>query len=410
MFRKSSMEKGTQLAVSDIEVALLTGGFDRPYALGLSRALVAKGVKLDVIGSKELDGPEMHEDPRLTFLDLYGDQRRRVAKPRKILQHIVSYGKLIWYTATAKPRVFHILWNNKFKLFDRTILMLYYKMLGKRIAFTAHNVNAGLRDGNDSTLNRLSLKAQYRLVDHIFVHTDKMKQELLSDFGIKEERVSVIPFGINNSVPDRGMSPAEAKRKIGVESSHKVILFFGGIRPYKGLEYLVQAFQKIAPKDQSYRLVIAGEPKKEAVQYWKEIERAIESDPSRDQVIREIKYIADEDTEVYFKAADVLVLPYTLVFQSGVLFLSYSFGLPVVATDVGSLRDDIIEGETGYLCHPCNVADLATALEEYFESSLYKELDSRRARIKDFAERRNSWDIVSETTRGVYTQILACNS
>ena len=73
------------------------------------------------------------------------------------------YVRLVRYAATAKPKLFHILWNNKFELFDRTVLMLYYKLLGKSIVFTAHNVNAGKRDSNDSWLNRLSLKIQYQL-------------------------------------------------------------------------------------------------------------------------------------------------------------------------------------------------------------------------------------------------------
>jgi glycosyltransferase involved in cell wall biosynthesis len=390
---------------SEIEAALLTGGFDRPYAFGLSMALIAKGVKLDVIGSKELDSPEMHAASSLTFLNLYGDQRQAVAAARKLLRHLMVYGRLIRYAATAKPRIFHILWNNKFQLFDRTLLMLYYKLLGKKIVFTAHNVNAGQRDGNDSALNRLSLKVQYRLVDHIFVHTEKMKHELLNEFGIRESKVSVIPFGINDSVPDTKLTSVEAKRRVGVKSSEKTILFFGGIRPYKGLEYLVAAFQQIAPQDRTYRLIIAGEPKKEAVQYWQEIQQTIEQ--IGEQVIQEISYIADEETEIYFKAADVLVLPYTLVFQSGVLFLAYNFGLPVIATDVGSLRDDIVEGETGYTCRPCDAADLARVIETYFESDLFKTIDHRRVKIRAFARARNSWDVVSDRTCNVYAQLLA---
>ncbi len=96
------------------------------------------------------------------------------------------YAKLIRYAATAKPRIFHILWNNKFELFDRTLLMLYYKLLGKKIVFTVHNVNAGRRDSKDTRLNRLTLRIQYRLADHIFVHTEKMKRELIEEFGVQE--------------------------------------------------------------------------------------------------------------------------------------------------------------------------------------------------------------------------------
>ena len=102
-----------------------------------------------------------------------------MAKMRRVLRY---YLRLIRYAATAKPKLFHILWNNKFQFFDRTLLMLYYKLLGKKIVFTAHNVNAGKRDSNDSWLNRLSLKVQYNLSDHIFVHTNGMKNELVSGF------------------------------------------------------------------------------------------------------------------------------------------------------------------------------------------------------------------------------------
>ena len=64
------------------------------------------------------------------------------------------------------------------------------------------------------------------------------------------------------------------------------------------------------------------------------------------------EFIPDEETEIYFKAADVLVLPYRHIYQSGVLFLGYSFGLPVLAADVGSLKDEIVEGKTGFVFRP----------------------------------------------------------
>jgi glycosyltransferase involved in cell wall biosynthesis len=101
-----------------------------------------------------------------------------------------------------------------------------------------------------------------------------------------------------------------------------------------------------------------------------------------------------------------MVLPYTQVFQSGVLFLAYSFGLPVVASDVGSFREDIVEGETGFVCKSCDANELAKTLEQYFESDLFRNLDSRRQKIRDYASRRNSWQVVGEATRDVYLRVL----
>lgn len=390
--------------------ALLTGGIDRPYAYGIATGLASKGVKLDVIGSSELDCADIREASGITFLDLHGDVRAQSRMWRKALRYLVVYGKLIKYAATAKPRIFHILWNYKLPFFDRTCLMLYYKILGKKIVFTAHNVNAAERDGHESFLNRLSLKLQYRLVDHIFVHTPKMKTDLKEGFGISGEKVSVIRFGINNSLPVTELSSACAKKKLGLGQSDKTLLFFGRIRPYKGLDFLIRAFEKVSFQDRSYRLLIAGEVLKDSTQYWQEVQDAIERTGTASQIIQNIRFIEDADTEVYFKAADALVLPYTAIFQSGVLFLSYSFGLPVIATDVGALREDIVEGETGYTCHARDENDLARAISTYFGSDLYKTLEQRRQLIKEFAQTHNSWDTISEATSKVYSELLAGTS
>ncbi|HEV2452832.1 MAG TPA: hypothetical protein VGY98_01130, partial [Verrucomicrobiae bacterium] len=146
-------------------VAVLTAGRDKPYALGLASALLSRGQTFDFIGSDLVDCPELHGNPRVNYLN-FRDQQADAGRLQKMTRVLVYYVRLITYALTAQPRIFHILWNNKFELFDRTFLMVYYKLLGKKIVFTAHNVNAGIRDGNDSFLNRLSLKFQYRLSDH----------------------------------------------------------------------------------------------------------------------------------------------------------------------------------------------------------------------------------------------------
>jgi glycosyltransferase involved in cell wall biosynthesis len=392
--------------VPGIEVGLLTGGFDRPYVFGLAMALKAQGICLEVVGGDDVDRPELHAAPQLKFLNLRGNQDAHASLREKIIRVLVYYVRLIRYASNVKPGLFHILWNNKFDFFDRTLLMLYYKLRGKKIALTAHNVNAGKRDANDTVLNRWSLRIQYRLSDHIFVHTEKMKNELSAEFDVEKQAISVIPFGINNSVPDTSLTPAEARHRFGLSRDERLILFFGNIGPYKGVEYLVAAFQQIVARNLSYRLIIAGKPRAGSEPYLAMIQESIRRGPEAKRVIQKIDYIPDEETEVYFKAADVLVLPYTHVFQSGVLFLGYSFGLPVIATSVGSLKDDIIEGKTGLLCKPCDPIDLGRAIDQYFESELFKNLQVRRQEIRDFANRRHSWDIVGKMTRNVYAELL----
>jgi len=198
-------------------------------------------VRIDFIGSDTLDSPHLRQCDLINFLNLRGDQNNKAGIGRKVARIIAYYGRLVKYGAVAKPRIFHILWHNKFELIDRTILMVYYKLAGKKIAFTAHNVNAGKRDSKDSWINRFSLAFQYRIADHIFVHTHLMKDELIADFSVPSRKVSVILFGINNVDPRTSITAGAAKERLGITAQDKVILFFGLIRPYKGLEYLVSA-------------------------------------------------------------------------------------------------------------------------------------------------------------------------
>ena len=128
----------------------------------------------------------------------------------------------------------------------------------KKIVLTIHNVNAGRRDANDSPLNRLTLKIQYRLADHVFVHTEKMKTELIEEFSIPASGITVIPFGINNAVPHTAMTGSEARQRLGIGSGQPTILFFGTIAPYKGLEYLVDAFGRLLTEGRDYKLIVAG--------------------------------------------------------------------------------------------------------------------------------------------------------
>ena len=213
-----------------------------------------------------------------------------------------------------------------------------------------------------------------------------MKAELIEQFGVRESD------GYRNPVRDQrldssiGPTRAEARRRLGIEDSAPTMLFFGNIAPYKGLAFLVAAYQRIALRHPDYRRRdIARRLTRGCEQYMNDVQRAIETDASQPRIVQRIDFIPDDEAETYFKAADVLVLPYTHVYQSGVLISGYTFGLPAVASDVGSFKDDIVEGETG-LVKPCDPIDLARVIEEYFESDLFAALESTERRFASTRE------------------------
>lgn len=389
----------------DLRVAVHTGGFDRHYAFGLVMGLAARGVAVDVIGSDLIESGELHTTPGVRFLNFYKGKNPNSSRLRKLLWLGGVYLRLCRYALSPSPEVFHILWNTKVPFVDRVLLMLLYRVRSKRVMLTAHNVNTSKRDGGDNWWNRLTLRIQYGLCHRIFVHTKRMGDELVLEYGVPPEAVVSIPYGINNAIRRTTLSCEEARDYLRIHPTEKVILFYGRIQPYKGLDLLADAFAKLCVgPDRGYRLLIAGEPQKESSEHWQSIQQELRNAGVWDRVMAHIQFIPDDETEVYFKAADVLALPYRDIYQSGVLFMSYSFGLPVIASDVGSFREEVAEGENGYLCESNSSESLETAIETYFKSELFRTLNERRDTIQGRAEREHSWSDVARISCIAYKE------
>jgi D-inositol-3-phosphate glycosyltransferase len=231
-----------------------------------------------------------------------------------------------------------------------------------------------------------------------------MKRELVSQFAVPNDRVTVIPFGINDTIPKTALTQAAAREQLGIGTAGRALLFFGQIAPYKGLEYLIEAVALLAKHGERVRLIIAGKVKRGSEDYWRNAQRLIAELGIGGVVTQKIQFIPDEQVEPYFKAADAVVIPYVDIFQSGVPFLAFSFGLPVIATDIGSLREDVTS-ETGLLCRPKDPFDLARAITEFYQSGLHQGSSEVRARIRSLAEDRHSWETVSERTKAVYASL-----
>jgi glycosyltransferase involved in cell wall biosynthesis len=200
---------------------------------------------------------------------------------------------------------------------------------------------------------------------------------------------------------------SEARRQLALSADERVLLFLGNIAPYKGVEDLLQAAANVIHEDRRLTVILAGRVKDRRCRaYWEGLERLIAELRLGGHVRKEIRYIPDEDVGLFFRACDVTVLPYRRVYQSGVLALSYAQGVPVIAADVGSLREDIIEGETGLVFKTGDVLDLARAIHTYFASELFTDLETRRGKIRDYGAERFSWTRNADLTCAVYERLL----
>jgi len=390
---------------SIVRIALLTAGRDKPYALGMAGALLNKGIELDFIGNDELESEKIFSHSNAKYFNLRGDQRPEANFVSKAYRVLAYYCTLIKYVASTETRIFHILWLNKFIFFDSTLLNVFYRLNRKKLVYTAHNVNMKTRDGGDNLLNRISLRFLYGIVDHILVHTNAMKDELMKKFGVGDDKVTVIPFGINSTLPETELNSSRARDSLKLGKDDTGLLFFGNIAPYKGLETLIDAMNTIVGEVCNVRLIIAGGVKG-SDEYWKEINRRIANYGLNKKIIKRIEFIPDEEVEVFFKAADALVLPYKFIYQSGPLFLAYNFGLPVIANNVGSFKDDIVDGKTGFVSEGVDAKSLANAIKRFIRSPLYQEKERSRESIRAYANKKYCWNSIAETIKGVYERNL----
>jgi glycosyltransferase involved in cell wall biosynthesis len=388
-----------------MRISILNAGQENDYLYGLVSGLSQiHSLEIEVVDSDNSINL-LNEFSGVSFFNLRGDNLSEQILPVKIWRISRYYYRLLWYTAHSKSQIFHIEWENSIALFDRTLLILYYKLFGKKLIFTAHNVYKEARDERATIFRRITLKVMYNLMDSIIVHTPKMKEGLCSLFQVSPEKVFVIPHGINNRVLRKNVAQEESRRILGIQPAAHVVLFFGQIDKYKGVETLVEAAALYVKKDPSMLLLIAGKPKRQS-EYMSNIKMQLAKNIPVKNVALRLEFIPLDEVETYFSAADCLVLPYKKIYQSGVIFLAYRFGLPIIATDVGSFREDVIDGDTGFICKPDNPEDMAAKLKIYFDSHLFHKQKQTRAHIIKYAEQKYSWTSIGKQTYEVYANLL----
>ncbi len=173
----------------------------------------------------------------------------------------------------------------------------------------------------------------------------------------------------------------EAQKQLGLDPSKKTILFFGFIRDYKGLDLLIQAMEDL---DESYQLVIAGE----VYGSFEKYQLLVNQSKAKNRISLFNKYIGDDDVAIYFSASDVCVLPYKSATQSGITSISNHYNLPIIATNVGGLKETIHHEKTGLIVDVADSKEIARTINHYFNHD-YKSVFAQNIAIE---KAENSWE------------------
>jgi glycosyltransferase involved in cell wall biosynthesis len=366
------------------------------YAYNLSAALADRGHEVMLVTAASY---ELANAPVPARLDVRTPIGRLATGPRafnnRLTRKFEAIADAIQVARLARrlaPDVVHLHCTNRIAHLYVTLL----RRLPVPVVTTAHVVTAHERTALDDVMFR----RVYRHSSLVVAHSEFDRARLVTECGLDPSRVVVIPHGEygfftrGSSRPDRGT----ARRVLGLDDSHEVVLFFGYIREYKGVDVLLDAWPEVARARAGARLVIAGDPVRLPGDRCEQLLSAAR----KAGAIAHFRYIPFEEVGRYFAAADIVVMPYRHVSQSGVLFLALSLGLPVVATRVGGLPEVLQDGDSALLVPPESPSALASALIKALSS------EPLRKRLGDGARRvaeAHGWPAIAASTESALLQL-----
>jgi glycosyltransferase involved in cell wall biosynthesis len=345
-----------------------------PYDHALAAALAHRGADVELVTSRFVHGPPPRPDGYVVSESFYrlatrfgaGAPARRRAL--KLLEHVPDMLRYRRRAAGADLR--HYQWL--------PLERIDYRLLppARPRVLTMHNVIR--RERAD---RRLAER-----MDAVIVHT-REGAELLN-----AERVHVIPHGAFEHLtrqPDERPLPGELAAVEG-----PVVLCFGLVRPYKGVDVLVEAFQEVDGAE----LWVVGRPLGVSMERLRRL-----APPGRVRFVD--RYVSDAEQPAFFRRADLLVLPHRSVDVSGVLFAGLAFGKAMVLSDVGGFSEMVEDHGAGRLVPPGDSTALATAIDDLLAKPQVRARLERLA--AEAAAGPYSWDRVAERTLGVYEEVLA---
>jgi glycosyltransferase involved in cell wall biosynthesis len=345
-----------------------------PYDHALAGALARRGLDVELVTSRFVHGPPpvplgySVDESFYRLATRLGDRAPRRRRAVKLAEHVPDMLRYRRRAAAADVR--HFQWLPLERIDAHLLPAARPRVL------TMHNVIR--REAVDQ---RLAGR-----MDAVIVHT-RHGAELLDG-----ENVHVIPHGafehLTHQADERPLPPELA----AVE--RPVVLYFGVVRPYKGVDVLVEAFQQVEDAE----LWVVGRPLGVSMERLRRL-----APPGRVRFVE--RYVSDAELPAYFRRADVVALPHRNVDVSGVLFAGLAFGKAMVMSDVGGFRELVADHGAGVLVPPGDSDALAAAISPVLaDPEERRRLEERAAAA---ARGPYSWDRIAEQTNAVYERVLA---
>ena len=328
--------------------------------------------------------------PKALYKHEQRDYENRTFEFKNVDYCLNSVNPISWYRTAAainryKPDTVIVQWWHPWFAPCYWVLLRHLKK-DIKIIFLCHNV----LPHEGFPMKRLLSRMVLRKGTGFIVHSEQDEQDLKALVPTPRFIRTVHPT--YNQFRKRFIDKPTARRELGIPDDQEMLLFFGFIRKYKGLTHLIRALPEICAARPNAHLWVVGDFfDNDKADY----EALIRENGCADKLTLVDGYLPDDRVEPYFAAADLCVLPYESATQSGVIQISYSFGCPVVATDVGGLPEVVLDGKTGYVVPALDDKALAAAVIRFFEEN---RTEYFAGWIEKEAE-KYSWDRMNEQVK-----------
>ena len=274
--------------------------------------------------------------------------------------------------------------------------LLLVKLVFGKVVLTTHDVSSFANLSDSSIIGSMI----YKLTDLILTHNEFSKSEIIKANPNLSSRIYIVPHG--NYIPFINVKndKEKSRKRLDIPNDKKVLLFFGMIKKVKGLDVLLHALKDVVKENPDVLLLIAGK-------VWENdftnYQRIIDENNLSDYCLLHTKFIPHDEVEHYYCAADLVVLPYKKIYQSGVLVMTLSYGKPALVSDLPPLKEVVTDMQTAFLFESENSISLAEKLKLILLDP--EKLEQVRINGEELINTKYDWNEIGRQTKQVYQSL-----
>lgn len=347
------------------------------YTYPLANGLKAAGADVTVV----VDQKKEKDKCLCNVVNLYNTDEKNIGKIKKLFNYIDSYTKIEKMLKDDHYDILHSEWFT-FSPIDYYFISKFKRLYNIRYVSTVHDI----LPFNQKLYDYKYHKKLYSLADSIILQAPENMNRFASLFPESKAKTVMVPHGYMLDYVELE-DKEKAREYLKIPMKKPVFLFFGQIKKVKGVDILLKAVCKLKKEGFDFYTVIAGS-------VWKadftECQEIINDNNLFDVIKTDIKYIPDDEVKFYFSAADVCVLPYTDIYQSGVIQLAYGYRKPVIASSLPAFTQFVKENETGFVFETGDVDALCQKLKAAI--SMQPELEAMGMRGYTLIKNTLNWN------------------